>query len=206
MYEPLTLRENLAFYARMHDLPEAGLGERIDALLRRLDLMPKRDEALGNLSTGMKKRAQLARALVHDPELLFLDEPTSGLDPASAREVITLIRELVRERGATVLLCTHDLALADTVCDAIGFIDRGALRASGARRELQEAAGIPDSLRVSTTDGELSLAVPAEGDCNAAISLLMAQGRRIVELRIEKPSLEQLYFHFIQKEIGHEHA
>ncbi|MBU0928054.1 MAG: ABC transporter ATP-binding protein [Spirochaetes bacterium] len=200
MYEALTLLENLRFYARMHDVPEAGLGERIDALLRRLELEPKRDEPLGNLSTGMKKRAQLARALLHDPELLFLDEPTSGLDPASAREVVALIRELVRERGVTVLLCTHDLALADTVCDAYGFIDRGALRASGTRAELQEASGIPDRLRVATTSGELSLPVPPEGDCNALLGELMASGRRVVELRVERPSLERLYFHFIRKD------
>lgn len=205
MYESLSLRDNLRFYARMHDLPEAGLEARIEDLLLRLDLGSKRDELLGALSTGMKKRAQLARALLHDPDLLFLDEPTSGLDPASALEAVELIRELVRERGATVLLCTHDLALADRVCDAYGFIDRGALKASGPRAALQAASGIGDRLKVATTAGELSFPLPEGGDRNGLLSELMAAGHRIMELRVERPSLERLYFHFIRED-GHERA
>lgn len=95
MCEGLSLEENLRFFARMREVPEAELGERIDGLLERLDLGSKRAARLGELSTGMRKRAQLARALAHAPDLLFLDEPTSGLDPASAREAVTFIRELV---------------------------------------------------------------------------------------------------------------
>jgi ABC-2 type transport system ATP-binding protein len=147
----------------------------------------------------MKKRMQLARALVHSPELLFLDEPTAGLDPASAREAIALIHEVVRERGATVFLCTHDLALADTICDAYGFIDSGVLRAMGTRAELQAKAGIADSLRVLTTDGATSVHASA-GDCNDILASLMGQGKRIVEARLERPSLERLYFSFIKED------
>jgi ABC-2 type transport system ATP-binding protein len=199
MYEALTLEENLRFYARMHDVPESELGPRIGALLERLDLVGKRDSPLGALSTGMKKRAQLARALVHGPELLFLDEPTSGLDPASAREAVAFIRELVTERGATVFLCTHDLALADTICDAYGFIDGGVMRARGTRAELQAQAGIADSLRVRTLEGELAFPLGCEPDSNSILRSLMDSGRRIIEARRERPSLEDLYFSFIKE-------
>jgi ABC-2 type transport system ATP-binding protein len=203
MYESLSVIENLRFYARMQEVDEAGIDARAGRLLDRLDLGTKRDAPLGSLSTGMKKRAQLARALMHDPELLFLDEPTSGLDPAGAREAIELIREVVKERGVTVFLCTHDLALADTICDSYGFIGAGSLKAAGSRAELQRSAGIPDSLRIVTTEGEFTAPVGEEGDCNALLRGLLDRGKRIKEARLEVPSLERLYFHFIK---GGRHA
>jgi ABC-2 type transport system ATP-binding protein len=199
MYEGLSLEENLRFYARMHDVRESEIPARIEALLERLDLVEKRGALLGELSTGMKKRAQLARALVHGPELLFLDEPTSGLDPASAREAVAFIRELVTERGATVFLCTHDLALADTICDSYGFIDSGVMRAWGTRARLQAASGLADFLRVQTLEGELVYPLGGEPDSNAVLRSLMDGGRRIVEARRERPSLEDLYFSFIKE-------
>jgi ABC-2 type transport system ATP-binding protein len=199
MYESLSLEENLRFFARMHDVSEAELGLRLDALLERLDLGSKRGAKLGELSTGMKKRAQLARALIHEPALLFLDEPTSGLDPSSAREAVAFIRELVNERGATVFLCTHDLALADTICDEFGFIDAGSMQAWGSRRSLQAEAGIADALRVETLRGEILHPLGDEPDSNALLRSLLDRGERIVQARRERPSLEELYFHFIKE-------
>jgi ABC-2 type transport system ATP-binding protein len=112
---------------------------------------------------------------------------------------VAFIRELVTERGATVFLCTHDLALADTICDAYGFIDAGAMRAWGTRAELQAEAGLADSLRVDTLEGELVFPLGREPDSNALLKSLMDSGRRIVEARRERPSLEDLYFSFIKE-------
>lgn len=199
MYEGLSVEENLLFYARMYDMGGAEARKRAKELLERLALAGKAADRLGSLSTGQKKRVQLARCLMHRPELLFLDEPTSGLDPEIARETIAFIRELATERGTTVLMCTHNLPLAELVCDAYGFIDAGVLRRSGTRGELQRDAGMSDALLVRTTTGSLSLPLGAEPDINQRLLDLMGQGHRIVEARRVVPGLEELYFHYIKE-------
>jgi ABC-2 type transport system ATP-binding protein len=199
MYEGLGVRENLFFFARMYGLGEAEARVRSAALLDRLGLAAKAADRLGALSTGQKKRVQLARCLMAEPELLFLDEPTSGLDPEIARETVAFIRELAVERGTTVLLCTHNLPLAELVCDEYGFIDSGVLRRSGSLEALRREAGIADRLLVRTTTGDLDLEAGPDPDINGRLAELMAAGRRIVEARRLSPGLEDLYFHYIKE-------
>ena len=199
MYEGLGVGENLLFYARMYGMEEAEIHARSAELLDRLGLAGKAADKLGSLSTGQKKRVQLARCLLHRPELLFLDEPTSGLDPEIAKETIAFIRELATEQGTTVLLCTHNLFLAELICDVYGFIDEGVLRRSGTLEELRKDAGMQESLLVRTTTGDISLALGAEPDLNRTLTDLMDQGRRIIEARRVSPGLEELYFHYIKE-------
>jgi ABC-2 type transport system ATP-binding protein len=125
----LTARQNLAFTARLRDVPDAA--RRIDDLLERLGLADRADVSVQGSSTGQRKRLALARALLHDPEVLFLDEPTSGLDPAATRDVVELIATLATERGRTVVLCTHFLPEAGRLASRMALLDRGRLTAFG---------------------------------------------------------------------------
>lgn len=202
MYENLGVRENLRFFAAMYGLPRADTESRIGELLERMHLAPKGDLKLGSFSTGMKKRVQLARALLHRPRLLFLDEPTSGLDPESGREVTELIREVAREQGSTVFLCTHNLPLAERICDRYGFISRGRLVRAGTKEELVRASGRKPALRVRTTSGERRYELAGEDQgINAILQGLLAEGQTIIEALREAISLEDLYF-----ELAGEHA
>jgi ABC-2 type transport system ATP-binding protein len=199
MYESLSVEENLLFYSAMYDIEEGKARARMKELLGRLGLPDKRTAKLGALSTGMKKRIHLARALMHEPDILFLDEPTSGLDPEIARETIAFIRELATERGTTVLLCTHNLSLAELVCDSFGFIYEGTMQVSGSGEELRRASRLKDSLLVRTTNGDFRYPLEGLSEINGTLASLMGEDRGILEARRESPGLEELYFHFIKE-------
>ncbi len=107
LYEHMSVVENLFFFASLYGIDPNGVAKRVDELLDLLAIPDRRDTRLGALSTGLKKRVHIARALLHRRRLLFLDEPTSGLDPESARHVIGLVRNLAEHEEASVFLCTH---------------------------------------------------------------------------------------------------
>ena len=155
----LTARENLDFTARIRGV--AHRRARVGDLLDRLGLAEQADRAVQGSSTGQRKRLALARALLHDPEVLFLDEPTSGLDPAATRDVADLIASLAAERGRTVLLCTHFLAEAGRLATRMAVLDRGRLRAFGRPDDLARELwpGLAATLDLGGAAGEPVLAV-----------------------------------------------
>jgi ABC-2 type transport system ATP-binding protein len=132
----LTARENLAVTARLRGIGAATARSRIDDLLEQFDVASHADQVCRGFSTGQRRRVALARALVHDPELLFLDEPTSGLDPAGTRAVMELIERSARQRGRTIVLCTHFLAEAGAAADLMAVMHRGRLVVAGRPGEL----------------------------------------------------------------------
>ncbi len=134
--ERLTARQNLRYSAELYGYPQERVGARVDEMLERFGLLPAGDQRVGGFSRGMRQRLALARALLHEPELLFLDEPTSGLDPLASRQVTETMRELTTGAGRTALICTHDLALAQRVCDRVAVLQAGRLVALGTPREL----------------------------------------------------------------------
>ncbi len=131
----LTTRENLVFTARLRGFSRRDANTRVDELLERFGMADRADDLTQGFSTGQRKRVALARALLHDPELLFLDEPTSGLDPAGTRDVIGLIRGLADE-GRTIVLATHFLGEAGRLATHMAVLHRGQLRAYGDPDEL----------------------------------------------------------------------
>ena len=130
LFEKLTAREFLRFVGDVYGVEPGKAARRSGELLEMFDLSGAADEMLGGYSHGMKQKAALAAALLHEPEVLFLDEPTVGLDPASARLIKDLLRRLV-ERGGTVFLTTHILELAQVLCGEIGIIQHGSMLATG---------------------------------------------------------------------------
>lgn len=114
-YERLTARENLLYFARFYDI---DANSQVDKYLKKMDLWERRNDKVGTFSKGMKQRLALARALVHEPDVLFLDEPTAGLDPKSAKEVRELIMKL-KEKERTIFLSTHNLEEAELLCNQI---------------------------------------------------------------------------------------
>jgi ABC-2 type transport system ATP-binding protein len=160
--ERLTARENLLFTARVRGMSRAASRVKTDELLERFGMADKSDLMVQGFSTGQRKRLALARALLHDPDVLFLDEPTSGLDPAATRDVVDLIASLAEDHGRTVILCTHFLGEAGRLAHRMAVLHVGKLRAFGRPEEL--AAELWDGI-----EAELDLGGPAEARMIEAI-------------------------------------
>lgn len=120
LYERLSAIKNLEIYARLYDVEDTA--GQVRKYLQMLDLWGRREDPAGSFSKGMRQKLAIARALLHEPPLLFLDEPTSGLDPEAARLVRSFIEDL-RDQGRTIFLCTHNLNEADRLCDRIGIFN-----------------------------------------------------------------------------------
>jgi ABC-2 type transport system ATP-binding protein len=132
----LTARQNVVVHARIRGYSAKDAAREADELLGRFGMAGREDQPAAGLSTGQRKRVALARALLHDPEVLFLDEPTAGLDPEATRDVIDTIAGLARERGRTVLLCTHFLPEAARLCSQLAILRDGRVAAAGSLGDL----------------------------------------------------------------------
>jgi ABC-2 type transport system ATP-binding protein len=138
--EELTAQENMELHGVLYSVPKAERKERIEALLKFVELWDRRDDFVKQYSGGMKRRLEIARALLHKPKVLFLDEPTLGLDPQTRNHLWGFIRSLSREQGVTVLFTTHYMEEADRTADEIAVIDRGKIVAHGSPADLKERA------------------------------------------------------------------
>src|SRR5690606_33059934 len=154
LYDDLSARENLRFFGRLQGLGRATLDRRVDEVLTIVGLADRADERLDSYSGGMKRRANIAAGLLHQPELLVLDEPTVGVDPQSRNAILESVEALGRE-GMSVLYTTHYMEEAERLCDRIGIIDEGRLVAEGTRQELVAQIGAGDRIDVSAT-GDLA--------------------------------------------------
>jgi ABC-2 type transport system ATP-binding protein len=136
LYDRLTAWQNLEFAARVARIAPSHRRARIEAALERVDLADRRDERVSAFSKGMRQKLGIARALLAEPRLLVLDEPTSGLDPQNIVMLRELLLSLAQEGGRTIFLCTHLLDEAERLCDRVGIIQGGRLKAVGTPREL----------------------------------------------------------------------
>ncbi len=215
--ERLTARENLELTARMRGLDRAWAARRTMDLLERFGMADRADIPVQGTSTGQRKRLALARALLHDPDVLFLDEPTSGLDPAATRDVIDLIGALATEHGRTVVLCTHFLGEAGRLADRMAVLHRGVVHAFGrpdeiaadlwhgldATVELGQPIDEPTSALVRSLPGVLAVAADPLGatvrlarrdDLPAVVKALVERGLPVYGAVARPPSLEDIYF------------
>ncbi len=153
----LTTEENLRFYGRLYGLGGRALTAKVEGLLELFGLQEHRRVVFNHLSTGIKQRLMLAKALINSPELLFLDEPTSGLDQDMARLIREEILRLNRDTGLTILLTTHNLREAEMLCSEVGFLKEGRLLARGAISDLQRRLNLGDHLSLIFRDSPASL-------------------------------------------------
>jgi ABC-2 type transport system ATP-binding protein len=141
LYDDLTAFENLDFYGKLYECPEGRRKENIERFLKMLDLWERKDARAGSFSKGMKQKLALARALIHEPKILFMDEPTANLDPEVAKTVRDFILE-IKKQGRTIFLNTHNLDEAQRVCDRIGII-KTRLLTIGTPEQLRESLAKP---------------------------------------------------------------
>jgi len=206
MYGNLTGIENLVFYGKVFGLTETESRKRGLSILEQLELTDAKDRKLGDYSTGMRQRLSLARAMIHRPKILFLDEPTAALDPESALNVNKIIKDLAKNAGTTIFLCTHQLRYAQDVCSSYGLIDNGVLLASGTLDELRalvfagshvkiEADKIPSSLNAEKIGEQTyTLDVNSDDEIPNIVKSIVDNGGNLYHISAEKASVEEIYF------------
>lgn len=148
-YEKLSLYDNLLFFAKLYDVPQGDL----DDLMKRVGLYDRRKTLAEKLSTGMKQRMLLVRAIINKPQVLFLDEPTSGLDPSTSQSIHELIKELQAE-GTTIFLTTHDMQEATILCDKIVLLNKGQIVEAGTPSDLIQKYNTAKRVKITYQSGE----------------------------------------------------
>jgi ABC-2 type transport system ATP-binding protein len=159
--ERQTGQEYLRYHARLHGRSRADARALADELLADVRLTERGGSLISGYSRGMRQRLGIARALVNEPQVLFLDEPTLGLDPAGQRQILSTIRRVAEERGATVLLSTHLLAEVEEICSRVMILNRGRIVAQGTVSEVARQAGAPRSARLRVASDDIDRALTA---------------------------------------------
>jgi ABC-2 type transport system ATP-binding protein len=223
VYEDLTARDNLNFWASLHRLSGRERRERVNGALTRVGLSDRAGDKVKSFSGGMKRRLNLCMGLIHGPKFLLLDEPTVGIDPQARLTILEIIRE-VAAAGTTVLYTTHYMDEAEELCDRIAIIDHGKILTSGSLDELARIAGEGEVIRVSGSfdeDGKRELlesvpgvrvlsveessavlAVEPEGPGVAAIlPRLLEETLGIEDLSIQRPSLQSVFIRLTGRDL-----
>jgi ABC-2 type transport system ATP-binding protein len=207
----LTVAENLAIHGNLYGMRGTRLKERTQAMLARLDVSDRAGDLAETLSGGLRRRVELAKALLHEPELLLLDEPSTGLDPAARREFFALLTRLRESDGVTIVLTTHYMEEAER-CDRIGILDQGRLVAIAPPGELKQRVGgdvmvisaaAPEALaqkiaqrhqvRAALIDGTLRIERPRGHELVAR--LVDEFGGEIESITFGRPTLEDVFVH-----------
>lgn len=145
LYERLTVVEQLELVGRLYGLSSAELARRIPSLLELMGLADSADKLILDYSQGMRKKAALACALIHTPEILFLDEPFQSIDPIATKALKEVLRDMVQRRGTTIFFSTHVMELAERFCEEVGIIHKGQLLTVGGVADLRARAGLSES-------------------------------------------------------------
>ena len=221
VYPELTARENLTFFGRLYGMSGAPLKERIAEVLEIIGLGDRADDRAGEFSGGMKRRLNIGIGLLHRPGLLVLDEPTVGVDPQSRNAILESVERL-SDDGMAVLYTTHYMEEAERLCDRVGIIDEGTIRAEGTRRDLVAMVGerdrvslmaegslaeaaaalarIPAVETASVADGSILLVV--DGARRALPDLLRTAsgaGAEVTGVDVSEPNLEAVFLHLTGK-------
>jgi ABC-2 type transport system ATP-binding protein len=197
LYAELTARENLRFFADLYGVANARM--RVDELLALVELDARANDRVATFSGGMKRRLNLAAALVHDPKLVLLDEPTAGVDPQSRNRILELVRRLAGE-GKTVLYTTHYMEEAAKICDRVGIVDHGRMLDVGTVAELVARHGGQSAVTIER-DGAEERILTADPVAEVARQFARANSdrergevsREVTGLRIERPDLETVF-------------
>lgn len=179
-YEKMSLYKNLLIYAKLYGLKTS----RVDTVLDQVGLSDAKNLIAEKLSTGMKQRMFLARALLNAPKILFLDEPTSGLDPTTSKSIHALLQEL-KQAGTTIFLTTHDMNEATLLCDRLSLLNKGILIEYGSPQEIIQKYHVDKKVRLRYQDGREQV-IPFEG-------LPQLNTTNLIAVHSCEPTLEEIF-------------
>jgi ABC-2 type transport system ATP-binding protein len=221
LYNDLSAYDNLVFWGSLYNVPKGELLQRIDTTLNLFGLFDRRKDKLKTYSGGMKRRINIASALLHSPKILFMDEPTVGVDPQSRNLIFEVIDTLHRE-GMTMIYTTHYMQEAEQLCDRIGIIDNGMIIAQGTLDELKNSSKIKETIvvtlqsvpaealaKLSTTGIDfksigneiLFFTNNVKGDLSKVILKCSELGLDILNIDIQKVNLETIFLNLTGKQL-----
>jgi len=219
-YDKLTVDENLRYFGSLYKIKDKTLDQRIPELLKFVDLEDKRNLLASNLSTGMKKRLDIACSLIHDPKILILDEPTSDLDTFLRRDIIALLKKINKEKEVTIVLTSHLLDELD-ICNRIAILNNKQIVATGSSDELKEkcsnnmeiileiASGNYGYLqKMYKSDDRVSKSLVKDGKfilytsksetiLRELLSEINSHGDKLLDVDVNKPSLNEVFEYFV---------
>ena len=200
LYEAMTAEQYLLFFSELYQMPRRKALQRIDQLLDSLGLADK-NQLTGEFSKGMKRKTAIARALLHDPELLILDEPNSGLDPLTSFFIINYLKTLKRQ-GKTIILSAHNLFHVETICDRVGIIKNGKLlifdnmdviRSRLGKREYQILFHTDQKLDYERVNGNYIFRAAEVDAIVRMLETVSANGWTLMDLSMRESALEEIY-------------
>jgi ABC-2 type transport system ATP-binding protein len=220
----LTAVENMELYAKYYGVPKETRRERIKELLDVAGLKDRGDYTVGSYSGGMKRRLELVRSLIHRPKVLFLDEPTTGLDPQARNAIWEYLRKIHREENITLVVTTHYLDEAETLCDRVAIVDYGRVVALGTPTELKrkamggdvveaEFSKLPEAALEALKKFDLTLEVKKRDDILTIlvsrgteavpriVELVDANGGKIRTITLREPTLDDVFLQFTGRSI-----
>jgi ABC-2 type transport system ATP-binding protein len=222
LYEALTAEDNLKIWGNLYEMSGDKLTSRVKTLLEMFGLSGRKSSLVGTFSKGMKQKLAIARALIHDPEILFLDEPTAGLDPEASEEVLNYLKNYIHDGKRTVFLCSHRLEEVEQLCKSIAIIYQGEILASGtingiikelwpekvftiklisAKETLISALKKEKYVKkVGLSENKIRLTVTEDLDITLAVNTLVRNGGQILEVVPEKHTLKDIYFKIVPKD------
>jgi len=209
LYEKLSARDNLRFFGDMYGVPKRELSSRIEEVLEQVGLADRAKDAVSTFSGGMKRRINIAAALLHRPKLIIMDEPTVGIDPQSRNHIFEMIRSLKKD-GVTVLYSTHYMEEVEALCDDLAIVDHGRVIASGSLDEVLERHGtqavyleLQDGSRPPELSGGAAIVRQGRGwsaETSSPLDALTewaqacrAASLKVKQLEIVRPSLEAVF-------------
>jgi ABC-2 type transport system ATP-binding protein len=224
--EELTAWENMDFHGRLYRIPAEIRKQRINELLKLVELVERKDDIVKTFSGGMRRRLEIARGLLHHPSVLFLDEPTLGLDPQTRNHLWNYIATLAKEKGITIILTTHYMDEADRLCNRVAIIDHGKIIAIDTPNNLKDGlggdlvtirspdpAGVAEALRepwvvrLETHNDEVVVSLKnADEFVSTIVTLLNQRQVPIASITVHKPTLEDVFLSFTGKTIREQEA
>jgi ABC-2 type transport system ATP-binding protein len=218
LYEELTAYENLQFFGRIYRMKGKELEAKIQEVLELVGLRERQKELIRTFSGGMKRRINIAAALLHDPQIVIMDEPTVGIDPQSRNHILDTVRLLNREKGTTVLYTSHYMEEVEQLCSRMYIMDHGRIIASGTQEELrrilsgedtlliqlsepspelaEELQELPPVRQVEETETGLKLIVIKQsGVLTQVVQAAERRGVQILNIHVHTPSLEDVFLH-----------
>lgn len=193
LYDKLSIEDNLLFYCDLYDVPT----NKVDEVLDVVQLREEKKKRVAKLSKGMRQRVTLARALLHEPALLFLDEPTSALDPVNTQYIYKGLREL-NERGTTIFLTTHDMEEADYLCDRIAFLHDGEIKLLDTPDALKKQFA-KDEIEIELKDGQHVTLSKSKKDAQTLYNYM--ENEEIETIHSKEPTIGDIFVYVTGREL-----
>lgn len=224
IYEELTALENMKFFGRTYGLSGERLNSKVDEILELVGLSDRKKDKIKEFSGGMKRRINMAVALMHDPELLIMDEPTVGIDPQSRNYILDMVRELNLSKKMTIIYTSHYMEEVEKLCDRVYIMDHGQIIASGTQEELKSILSSEETLLVDVMEkskgfeNKLSLhqSIKQVTEANGGYRIITSKGQdlfsdifdlanenevKIKGVHVETPTLEDVFLHLTGRKL-----